>query len=279
MPLAAGAAVRRAAQALAASGSASPEAEARTLVAHVVGVEPGRLPLADALDDDRVTALEAAVARRVGGEPVQHITGVAHFRTTSLRVGPGVFVPRPETETMVGWCLEQVAPGWRVVELCAGSGAISKALAVEAPGLEQWALELSPDAVGYLTGNLAGSGVQVVEADMADALHELDAAVDLVVVNPPYVPLDAWESVPTDVRDHDPHLAVFSGSDGLDALRVVAQVAARLLRPGGLLAAEHAEVQHRDVVDLYARDGHYDTVRDHRDLVGRWRFLTARRLP
>ncbi|HEY8664797.1 MAG TPA: peptide chain release factor N(5)-glutamine methyltransferase, partial [Propionibacteriaceae bacterium] len=98
------------------------------------------------------------------------------------------------------------------------------------------------------------------------------------VVNPPYVPLDAWESVPPDVRDHDPQLAVFSGADGLDALRVVADVAARLLRPGGLLAAEHAEAQHESVLALYARHGSYDTVRDHRDLTGRWRFVTARRV-
>jgi release factor glutamine methyltransferase len=276
--LAAGAAVRRAAQALAASGSASPEAEARTLVAHVAHIEPGRLPLAGPLDDDTLTALDVAVGRRVAGEPVQHITGVAHFRTTSLNVGPGVFVPRPETETMVGWCLEQVSAGWRVVELCAGSGAISRSLWLEGPGLAQWALELSPEAVPYLRTNLKGTGVDVVEGDMADGLSELDGTVDLVVVNPPYVPLDAWESVPADVRDHDPALALFSGGDGLDALRVVARVAARLLRPGGLLAAEHAEVQHTDVVDLYARDGRYDTVRDHRDLAGRWRFVTARRL-
>jgi release factor glutamine methyltransferase len=279
VPLGASAAVRRAAQALTGSGSASPDAEARTLVAYVAGVEPGRLPLAEPLDDATLQALDAAVARRVAGEPVQHITGVAHFRTTSLVVGPGVFVPRPETETMAGWCLEHVQVGSRVVELCAGSGAISKALAVEGPGLDQWALELAPDAIPYLMTNLDGTGVRVVEGDMADGLYELDRTVDLVVVNPPYVPLDAWESVPVDVRDHDPELAVFSGADGLDALRVVADVASRLLRPGGLLAAEHAEVQHEQVVELCARHGSFDTVRDHQDLVGRWRFVTARRVP
>lgn len=278
MPLGASAAVRRAAQALAAS-SASPDAEARTLVAYVAGIEPGRLPLADPLDDATLDALDVAVARRLAGEPVQHITGVAHFRTTSLVVGPGVFVPRPETETMAGWCLEHVQAGSRVVELCAGSGAISKALAVEGPPLEAWALEVWPDAIPYLMTNLEGTDVRVVEGDMLDGLHELDGTVDLVVVNPPYVPLDAWESVPADVRDHDPEIAVFSGADGLDALRVVADVAARLLRPGGLLAAEHAEVQHAEVVALYARHGHYDMVRDHQDLVGRWRFVTARRVP
>lgn len=272
-----GEAVRHATERLAASGSASPAAEARTLVCHVVGVEPGRLLLAPDLDDTQLHDLDLAVSRRVAGEPLQHITGVAWFRTTSLRVGPGVFVPRPETETMTGWCLEQLRPGQRVVELCAGSGAISKALAVEGAGYEQWAVEVSPDAVSYALRNLAETGVRVVEADMADALYELDGTVDLVVVNPPYVPLEAWESVPADVRDHDPEVAVFSGQDGLDAMHVVADVAARLLRPEGLLAAEHAEVQHDAVVELFARHGAYDTVRDHPDLVGRWRFVTARR--
>ena len=191
---------------------------------------------------------------------------MAHLSSASLR------------SPTLSWCLEQVRTGSRVVELCAGSGAISKALAIEGPALDQWALELWPDAIPYLVANLDGTDVRVVEGDMADGLHELDGTVDLVVVNPPYVPLDAWESVPADVRDHDPELAVFSGVDGLDALRVVADVAARLLRPGGLLAAEHAEVQHEPVVELYARHGRFDTVRDHRDLVGRWRFVTARRV-
>jgi release factor glutamine methyltransferase len=243
----------------------------------VSGIELGRLPIAPDLSDAQVVAFDAAVARRCAGEPLQHITGVAWFRTTSLTVGPGVFVPRPETETMTGWCLEHLEPGQRVVELCAGSGAISKALAVEGAGYEQWAVELAPDAVSYLIGNLSGTDVRVVEADMAEALPELDGTVDLVVVNPPYVPLDAWESVPADVRDHDPELAVFSGADGLDAMHVVARVAARLLKPSGLLAAEHAEVQHEQVVGLFARHGSYDTVRDNQDLVGRWRFVTARR--
>ncbi len=251
------------------------EAEARTLVAHVLGVPVSRLLVAPPLDPAATARLEALVARRVAGEPLQHLTGVAHFRTVSVAVGPGVFVPRPETETMTGWCLERVAPPDRVVELCAGSGAISLALAAEAPGLEQWAVELSGEAVAYLGRNLAGTGVTVVEGDMADALPELDATVDLVVANPPYVPLEAWESVPPEVRDFDPHLALFSGPDGLDAMRVLADAAARLLRPGGLLAAEHAEVQHDAVVDLLAGHGAFDRVRDHRDLTDRWRYVTA----
>lgn len=270
-------AVRRAADLLAGSGSASPQAEARTLVAHVAGVDLGRLLLVPELTSDQVAALDAALARRLAGEPVQHITGVAWFRTTSLVVGPGVFVPRPETETMTGWCLDHLAAGQRVVELCAGSGAISRSLAIEGPQTDQWAVEVSSEAVPYLATNLVGTGVRVIEADMAVALGDLDGTVDLVVVNPPYVPLEAWESVPADVRDHDPQMAVFSGDDGLDAIRVVARVAARLLKPAGLVAVEHAEVQHAQVVELFARHGGYDTVRDHQDLVGRWRFVTARR--
>ncbi|MDO5287006.1 MAG: peptide chain release factor N(5)-glutamine methyltransferase [Actinomycetia bacterium] len=271
-------AVRTARAALAAS--TSPDAEARTLVGYALGTDPSRLALVGPLDEDSCARLDEAVARRVAGEPVQHITGVAYFRRTEVRVGPGVFVPRPETEAMTGWCLEQLA-GRRdavVVELCAGSGAVSKAIAQEHPGLQQVAVEVSPDAVAYLLDNLDGTGVEVVEADMAEALPELNGRVDLVVCNPPYVPLTAWESVPADVRDHDPQLAVFSGDDGLDALRVLAGAAARLLRPGGLLAAEHAEVQHEAVVELYARHGSYTSVRDHRDLTDRWRYLTCARL-
>ncbi len=253
----------------------SSDAEARTLVAHVLGVPLSRLLLAGRLDQTAEATLDALVARRVAGEPLQHLTGVSHFRTVSVAVGPGVFVPRPETEAMVGWCLDQLRAGDRVVELCAGSGVVSLALAAERPGLEQYAVEISPDAVGYLLRNLSGTGVAVIEGDMATALPELAGSVDLVLANPPYVPLSAWESVPADVRDHDPYVAVFSGDDGLDAMRVLADAAARLLRPGGTLAAEHAEVQHETVIDLFAGHGAYEAVRDHRDLTDRWRFVTA----
>ena len=255
------------------------DAEARTLVAHVLGIPPSRLLLAPALDDADAERLAGLVARRAAGEPLQHVTGVSHFRTVSVEVGPGVFVPRPETETMVGWCLERIEPGQRVVELCAGSGVVSLAIATELPGLEQWAVELSPDAVTYMVKNLAGTSVTPVEGDMADSLQGLDGSVDLVIANPPYVPLEAWESVPADVRDHDPHLAVFSGQDGLDAMHVLADAAARLLKPGGILAAEHAEVQHESVVALFASHGSYGEVRDHKDLTDRWRFVTAVRNP
>lgn len=264
-------------QALADAGYPTPDADVRLLLDAIVGwqraADPGLV-----LDAEQAARLDAAVARRVAGEPVQHITGVAYFRNEALAVGPGVFVPRPETEVMTGWVLDSCAarPDPAVVELCAGSGAISRAIAHEArPPIRQWAVELSDDAVGWLQRNLAGTGVEVVAGDMAGALPELDGTVDVVVANPPYVPLDAYEGLPADVRRFDPPLALFSGADGLDAMRVVVDVAARLLRPGGAVAAEHAEVQHEAVVELFARDGRFAAVVDHRDLAGRWRFVTA----
>lgn len=257
-------------------------AEARTLVAHVLGVEPSRLhtaPDADAAARDRLAGL---VRRRLDGEPVQHLTGRAWFRTTSVAVGPGVFVPRPETEVMTGWALERLAerpahPAPVVVELCAGSGAVSLALATEHPGVDLTAVELSGEAVAYLRRNLAGTDADVVHADMADTPSHLDGRVDLVIANPPYVPLASWADLPADVRDHDPVLALVSGQDGLDAMRVVAGVAARLLRPGGWVCAEHAEVQADSAPAVFVGHGGYERVADHRDLAGRPRFVTARR--
>lgn len=255
------------------------QAEARTLVAHVLGVEPTGLLTAPDADGAAATALEALLTRRLAGEPIQHLTGVAPFRHTVVRVGPGVFIPRPETEVMTGWVLDHLLalgrPA-RVVELCAGSGAISRAIATESAGHAQWAVERADAAVSYLVANLADTGVEVVHADMADALGELDATVDVVVVNPPYIPLGDYEGVPAEVRDHDPAEALFSGADGLDALRVVARVAARLLVGGGWVAAEHAEAQAHSAPRVFLDSGAWDRVADHRDLTGRPRFVTAR---
>lgn len=257
-----------------------PAHEARLLVAHVLGVEPGRLLLAAPPTPAQRAELDALAARRAGGEPLQHVTGLAPFRTVELAVGPGVFIPRPETEVMTGWVLERLAelPGRPVVvELCAGSGAITKALATEHPGADYHCVELSPDAHAYLVRNVAGLDVDVRLGDMADAFADLDGSVDVVVANPPYVPLEHWADVPAEVRDFDPTLALVSGQDGLDAMRVVADVAARLLRPGGRVAAEHAEVQEESAPAVFVRHGGFDQVTDHPDLVGRPRFVTARR--
>ena len=256
-----------------------PAHEARILLAHVLGTEPSRLLLAGAPDEAQRTRLDALVERRVAGEPLQHLTGLAPFRTVELEVGPGVFIPRPETEVMTGWVLERLAGAARpvVVELCAGSGAITKALATEFPDAAYHCVELSPDAHAYLVRNLAGLDVDVRLGDMADSFGDLDGTVDFVVANPPYVPLEHWADVPAEVRDFDPTLALVSGADGLDAMRVVADVAARLLRPGGWVAAEHAEVQEESAPGVFVRQGSFTAVSDHPDLTDRARFVTARR--
>ena len=256
------------------------QAEARTLLAHVLGVETATLLLVDAVDEAAAGAFEDLVERRASGLPLQHLTGVSHFRTISVAVGPGVFIPRPETEVMTGWALERLAelPGRPlVVELCAGSGAISKAIATEHPAARVHAVEISDDAIDYLRTNVAETGVEVTHADMAQALAELDGTVDLVIANPPYIPLTEWAGTPAEVRDHDPLIALFSGQDGLDALRVVADVAARLLRPGGWLAVEHADVQGDSAPGVLIAQGCFRGIADHRDLNGRPRYVVAQR--
>jgi release factor glutamine methyltransferase len=196
-----------------------------------------------------------------------------------------VFVPRPETEVMTGWALEQLRPlvfqmqRPLVVELCTGSGAIAKALVDELPRLRVHAVEMSEDAARWAERNLAGTGVELHVGDMARAVPELDGTVDLVIANPPYIPLEAYESVPVEVRDHDPTVALFSGDDGLDAIRVVVDVAARLLRPAGLLCFEHADLQGESAPAVAVASGAFIGVRDHRDLAGRPRFVTAVRNP
>lgn len=256
----------------------APEAEARILACHLLGLDPTGLFTAPAMDLAQHEGFLELLARRAAGAPVQHLTGETWFRHVRLEIGPGAFVPRPETEVVAGWVVEQLAtlgPSPLVVDLCTGSGAIARAVADEVPGARVHAVELSEDALVWAGRNLAGSGAELHAGDMADALPELDGRVDVVVCNPPYIPLEAWESVAPDVRDHDPHLALFSGADGLDAMRVLADVAARLLRSGGRLAAEHAEVQEHSVVQLFLDHGRWGDVRDHRDLNDRPRFVTA----
>ncbi len=258
-----------------------PDADARLLLAHTLGVPASRLLALGAIDPDAAARFDELLTRREAGTPAQYLTGTAPFRHVEVAVGPGVFIPRPETEAMTGWALERLAEAGEsplVVELCAGSGAISLAIADEFPAARQYAVELSEDAVRYAAANLAGTGVDLVQADMADALLELDGTVDLVIANPPYVPLEAYDGIPAEVREHEPALALFSGPDGLDAIRVLARVAARLLKPGGRVCAEHAELQHASAPAVFVAHGGFDQVRDHRDLNDRPRFVTARRV-
>jgi release factor glutamine methyltransferase len=263
------------------AGVGSPDTDARLLLAHACGVEPSRLPLLDQLDDDQRASYADLVRRRADRTPLQHLTGRAWFRRVELAVGPGVFVPRPETEVMTGWAIDGLrvllADGRTplVIELGTGSGAIAKAISDEAPGCTVIAVEHDHRAAEWAAGNLAGTGVELIEADMGLLPSDWDGRCDLVISNPPYIPLEAFESVEPEARDHDPELALFSGADGLDAIRVVTATAARLLRPGGRVATEHSDLQGEAVVAILAGHGGFDSVRDHRDLTGRSRFTTA----
>ncbi|MBZ5734263.1 peptide chain release factor N(5)-glutamine methyltransferase [Nocardioides sp. TRM66260-LWL] len=263
---------------LAAAGVASPEHDAAELLAHVLGTVRGRLPLVEQVPDDALGRFEALLARRAAREPLQHLTGLAAFRHVELAVGPGVFVPRPETELLAGWAIEQAAAleAPVVVDLCTGSGAIARSVVDEVPHARVHAVELDPGAHAWAERNLAGTGVDLRLGDMGEAFDDLAGGVDVVVCNPPYVPLEAWESVAPEARDHDPHLALFSGDDGLTALRVLARRAAVLLRPGGVVGAEHADVQGASAPAVFAEVGRWVEVRDHVDLAGRARFTTAR---
>ncbi len=264
------------------SGVASPERDADLLLAHVLGVGLGRLPLVDDLDATQQQQYDALLARRASREPLQHLTGSAAFRHVEVAVGPGVFVPRPETELLAGWAIEAALAAehenrsCRVVDLCTGSGAIAKALADEVPTADVHAVELDEGALAWAERNLAGTGVDLRHGDLATAFEDLLGAVDIVVCNPPYIPLEAWESVTAEARDHDPHLALFSGQDGLDAMRVLERRAAVLLRPGGVVGAEHADVQGESAPGLFAAARRWIEIADHRDLAGRARYVTAR---
>jgi release factor glutamine methyltransferase len=263
---------------LRAAGVASPEHDAAELLAHVLGTERPRLSLVDEVGAAELAAYDALVARRAAREPLQHLTGTAWFRHVSVQVGPGVFTPRPETELLAGWAIEAAtsleAPV--VVDLCTGSGAIAKSLADEVPTATIHAVEADPPAYAWAVRNLAGTDVDLRQGDFGTAFDDLLGGVDVVVCNPPYVPLEAWESVAPEARDHDPHLALFSGADGLDAIRVLAVRAAELLRPGGVVGVEHADVQGESVPALFSATGRWTEVRDHADLTGRARYTTAR---
>lgn len=260
-------------QRLAAAGVASPRVDAELLLAHCLGVERSRL---STVDGPVPPEFARAVQRRSTREPLQYIVGSAAFRYIDVAVGPGVFVPRPETELLVDAVLPVLAPAAIVVDLCAGSGALAVAIAHEVPGAQVYAVERSPAALPWLRRNATRTSVTVVEGDVTNPLllGELSGRVDAVVSNPPYVP--AGTPVEPEVRA-DPAEAVFAGADGLALIPAVIERAAALLRPGGVLAIEHDETQAQAVPALL-RDGWRD-VADHRDLAGRPRYTTAVRAP
>ncbi len=269
-----------------AAGVESARHDAETLLGHVLGTGRSGLPRAGDLTADQAAEFESVVVRRTAREPLQHITGRAAFRYLDLEVGPGVFVPRPETEVLAGVAIDElnrlVDGGVEhpvALDLCTGSGALAVSMATEAAGSVVIAIELSEEAVAYARRNAAGHQVEVRLGDIADAADDLAGLVSVVTANPPYIPLTAWESVEAEVRDHDPAVALWSGEDGLDAIAVVAEVAARLLVDGGLIVCEHADVQGDTAAAIFATSGEWTAVRDNRDLAGRPRFVTARRAP
>ena len=260
------------------AGVESAANDASELLAFVLGVPRSRLPLVDDVTPAQAEEFGNLVGRRAARVPLQHLTGIAHFRYVELQVGPGVFVPRPETELLAGWAVEQASAldGAVVVDLGTGSGAMAKAIAHEVPAARVHAVELDERAHAWAVRNLADTGVELRHGDLADAFDDLAGTVDIIVSNPPYIPHEAWESVAAEVRDHDPELALYSTGDGLDTIRVVEQRAAHLLRPGGVVGVEHADVQGESAPAVFAASGCWEQVRDHLDLAGRARFLTAR---
>ena len=281
------AAIRAATAILTDAGIASPEHDAKALAQHVLGLRrPSDLLLVDGLDDDQVAAFDELVGRRAHRVPLQHLTGTVGFRHIELEVGPGVFVPRPETETVVQWAVDALArEGWEnpvLGDLCAGSGTIAFALANEVPGATVHAVERDPAALAWAQRNAANRvkagdpEVQLHLGDVEDCLPGLDGELDLVASNPPYVATTERHLPDPEVVDHDPEIAVFAGEDGLDVIRLVERAARRLLRPGGLVVVEHSDRQGRTAPEVFTTAGGWTEVQDHQDLTGRDRFVTAR---
>jgi release factor glutamine methyltransferase len=274
--------VRTAAQRLADAGVPDPLIDAELLAGHILGLRRGEVQAAivrgDAIPTAERLRLDEVVARRATREPLQHITGTAPFRHLELAVGPGVFVPRPETEVVVQHAIDALlgaAGGEPVgVDLGTGSGAIALAMATEVPHSRIFAAELSPDAHAWASRNTAGAeNLTLVLADMAEAFSELDGTVDVVISNPPYVPDDAIPRDP-EVRLFDPAMALYGGADGLDLVRTLSATALRLLRPGGLLVIEHGELQGESIRDILGANG-WRAAATHRDLTLRDRATTA----
>jgi release factor glutamine methyltransferase len=269
------------------AGVPSPSYDARALAVHVLGLRrPSDLLAVDEIDEDRYTELVGKRAERV---PLQHLVGSVGFRHLELDVGPGVFIPRPESELVAGAVIDHLralhpardphpdsraGTGERgspiVVELCAGSGAIALSVAQEVPGAVVHAVELDPGAMEWARRNDPSGSVTWHLGSIEGCLPELDGQVDVVVSNPPYVPVGDPVERET---EHDPQVALWGGADGLDVVRMVEVAARRLLKPGGLVVVEHDVTQGESAPAVF--EGWAD-VADHDDLTGRPRFLTAR---
>ena len=276
-------AIDSAAAALAEAGIDSARWDAELLAAHVTGADRGRLTLLDPPGDDVLGRYREVVAARSQRVPLQHLTGTAAFGPVLLHVGPGVFIPRPETEALLAWATAQrLGPRPVIVDLCTGSGALAVALAQHraALGLEARIIGIddSDAALEYARRNAEGTVVELRRADVTELTAKadpLEGQVDLVVANPPYVPDDAV--LEPEVAQYDPRHAVFGGPDGMTVIRPIVRLAARWLRPGGLFAVEHDDTTSSQTVELIKGTGSFEDVRPRNDLAGRPRFVTARK--
>jgi len=268
-----------------AAGIETARVDAELLAGFVLGCSRGELQSALIADSVKVAleqlqTLEALFARREAREPLQHLTGEAHFRNITLSVGKGVFVPRPESEWVTQFAVDatkaSAAPEPLVFDLCAGSGAIGLAIASEVPHAKVVAIEKSVEAFAYAAANykkLAPQNGTALLGDLSEAPSEFDGLADVVISNPPYIPNQMVPIYP-EVALHDPGLALYGGDDGLEVIRVVSQTAKRLLHPGGTLVIEHADMQGEAVRHLLLKDG-WRQVRTHQDFNGRDRTATA----
>ncbi|MEV6256227.1 peptide chain release factor N(5)-glutamine methyltransferase [Nocardia sp. NPDC051929] len=268
------------------AGVHSPRADAEHLAAHVLGVERTRLVLTPLVPPGKLDEYRELVARRARRIPLQHLTGTAVMGALDLAVGPGVFVPRPETELLYAWALAQLEALPHdhtpiVVDLCTGSGALALALAHARPDAEVHAVELDPAAQVWARRNAddriaAGDTPITLYADDATdpgLLTDLNGRVDIVVSNPPYIPEGA--GLDPEVAEHDPSVALFGGPDGLSVIRGMIPNIARLLRPGGATAIEHDDTNGSGVAALLTATGAFTDVVEHPDLAGKPRFVAA----
>ena len=265
-----------------AAGVLSPSVDAELLGCFILEASRSELTLlaiaGEIFPENRLADFLEAVQRREKREPLQHITGLAPFRHLELEVGPGVFIPRPETEQLVDLAIQKLESIQNpvIVDLCSGSGAISIALNTEVAASTVYSVELSEDAFSFLTRNYQRYGLDpnaLRNENLTTALEELEAGVDLVVSNPPYIP-DAAVPIDLEVQLHDPALALYGGEDGLDVIRQISTRAWYLLRPGGHLVLEHAHTQAPAIGELLLTQGWQEVV-SASDLTGKDRMISA----
>jgi release factor glutamine methyltransferase len=269
-------AIETATAALAEAGIDSARTDAELLAAHLAGVSRGRLGAIDEPDAEFFRRYDEAIGARSSRIPLQHLTGSAAFGPLDLRVGPGVFIPRPETEALLEWALAQRLPERPViVDLCTGSGALAIALAAHWPQARVIAVDDDATALDYARRNAEATTVELVHADVTvpGLLDALTGSVDLVVSNPPYIP-DGADLEP-EVADHDPAHALFGGADGMAVIAPIARLAGGLLTPGGRFAVEHDDTTSRQTVEIIENTKLFAHITPHRDLAGRPRFVTA----